>query len=422
MAERLHRVAQMTRTHPDLPPALRQIVDEMQTGMNSQLAWYRDLSAPDKEQLDIVAETAIANFVVWLDRTRTDPTNGTGHAARNAREHPPTDQIFFVAPLEFTKSITLNQTVELIRFIVDAMERNVSRFAEPGHEHETADAILYYSREVAFSAASVYALSAQARSDWDARLEALTIADLCDGVTSHQVASRLNLLGWSTDFRCFAISGHMKRHTGDIGLSIARRRIRDIIRSWDGDCLIGEHDTLLTILVSPRRTDGPEPISTPEDYCRAILQFFDERPVCLGPVRSGVEGASYSLRAVLSSQRAATCMSNVPRPLRSDDLLPERVLLGDDDARNELYDTVYRALRGDDARSPLLPTLSAFLRSGSSLDATARELNVHPNTVRYRLKKSVEVTGWDPMNPREAYVLLTAIKVGMMMDSAADGQ
>ena len=33
---------------------------------------------------------------------------------------------------------------------------------------------------------------------------------------------------------------------------------------------------------------------------------------------------------------------------------------------------------------------------------------MHPNTVRYRLRRVSEVTGWDPLDPREAYVLQTA--------------
>ncbi|WP_164520716.1 PucR family transcriptional regulator [Bifidobacterium callimiconis] len=325
--------------------------------------------------------------------------------------HPSTDHIFFVAPLEFTKSITLNQTVELTRFIVDVMERNVTSIAKPGREQDIRNAMLYYSREVAFSAATVYASSAQARGDWDARLEALTIADLLDGVTSHQVSSRMSLLGWSSEFRCFAMAGHMHDHTGEISLSMAHRQIREAVRSLGGECLIGEHETLMVALIDPR--DGGEP----EDYYQAVADYFtDDSPVSIGPVREGLDGAAYTLRAAVNSHRASRCLTDLPRPLRSDDVLPERALLGDADARRELYDNVYSVLRGDDTTNPLLLTLSTFLRSGNSLDATARELNVHPNTVRYRLKRSVEVTGWDPMNPREAYVLLTAIKIGLMLD------
>lgn len=463
----------------DLPPSLRELVREAELQLNTDLAWYRALNAADKNQLRMIIETAVTDFVDWLSQidasafadsldvdahdgdtngsgtndgnannsrhgtdsgnadsnnadsanpsTASDTNHSTGtdtdHASPTSRKplssadiadkflHPSTDHIFFVAPLEFTKSITLNQTVELTRFIVDVLERNVTRIAKPGREQDMRNAMLYYSREVAFSAATVYASSAQARGDWDARLEALTIADLLDGVTSHQVSSRMSLLGWSNEFHCFAMAGHMRIHAGDISLSMAHRQIREAVRSLGGECLIGEHETLMVALIDPRNSGEPE------DYFQAAAEYFaDDSPVSIGPVREGLDGAAYTLRAAVNSHRASRCLTDLPRPLRSDDVLPERALLGDADARRELYDNVYSVLRGDDTENPLLLTLSTFLRSGNSLDATARELNVHPNTVRYRLKRSVEVTGWDPMNPREAYVLLTAIKIGLMLD------
>ncbi len=61
---------------------------------------------------------------------------------------------------------------------------------------------------------------------------------------------------------------------------------------------------------------------------------------------------------------------------------------------------------------PLLETLARYLESGRSLEAAARTLFVHPNTVRYRLRRISEITGWDPLHPRESYVLQTALAVG----------
>ena len=53
-----------------------------------------------------------------------------------------------------------------------------------------------------------------------------------------------------------------------------------------------------------------------------------------------------------------------------------------------------------------------FGDQGGSVEATARALFVHPNTVRYRLKRIAEVTGYSPSAPREAYVLRLAITLG----------
>jgi len=41
-------------------------------------------------------------------------------------------------------------------------------------------------------------------------------------------------------------------------------------------------------------------------------------------------------------------------------------------------------------------------------------LFVHPNTVRYRLKRITDFTGRDPTEPRDAYVLRVAATVGQL--------
>jgi len=96
----------------------------------------------------------------------------------------------------------------------------------------------------------------------------------------------------------------------------------------------------------------------------------------------------------------------------ADDLLPERVLVGDAVARRTLVEQVYTPLAA--AGGSLLETLAAHAEHGRSLEAAARVLYVHPNTVRYRLRKIAEVTGWDPLDPREGYVLQTALALGRL--------
>ena len=67
-----------------------------------------------------------------------------------------------------------------------------------------------------------------------------------------------------------------------------------------------------------------------------------------------------------------------------------------------------------EATGSVLETLSAYLGNGRSLEAAARDLYVHPNTVRYRLRKVAEITGWDPLDARESFVLQVALAVGRL--------
>ena len=107
-----------------------------------------------------------------------------------------------------------------------------------------------------------------------------------------------------------------------------------------------------------------------------------------------------------------------PSILHAEDALPERAMLGEQEARRELVDDVYARLIGNSGNDdPAMLTVATFLESGGSLEVTARSLNVHPNTVRYRLKRMADTTGWDVTDPRDAFVLTCAINLGRIEHS-----
>jgi DNA-binding PucR family transcriptional regulator len=72
------------------------------------------------------------------------------------------------------------------------------------------------------------------------------------------------------------------------------------------------------------------------------------------------------------------------------------------------------------ARGTLIETLTAYFASGSSIEATARTLFVHPNTVRYRLKQAAELTGYTPSYARDAFTLEIALVLGRQSGRSAD--
>jgi DNA-binding PucR family transcriptional regulator len=108
--------------------------------------------------------------------------------------------------------------------------------------------------------------------------------------------------------------------------------------------------------------------------------------------------------------------SGAPRPVLARELLPERALLGDGSAMAVLDAEVMRPLA--DAGPALTETLDAYLDSGGAIESCARKLFVHPNTVRYRLKRITDFTGRDPTTPRDAYVLRVATTVGRLSHQA----
>uniref|UniRef100_UPI002457376A PucR family transcriptional regulator n=1 Tax=Nocardia farcinica TaxID=37329 RepID=UPI002457376A len=127
------------------------------------------------------------------------------------------------------------------------------------------------------------------------------------------------------------------------------------------------------------------------------------RPRAAAPARGG---------AGLAVWAAGVGGRGAPRPVHAAELLPERALLGDRGAIDALNEYVVLPLAA--AGSALADTLDAYLDCGGAVETCARQLYVHPNTVRYRLKRIAEITGRDPMNPRDAYVLRIAATVGRL--------
>ena len=126
--------------------------------------------------------------------------------------------------------------------------------------------------------------------------------------------------------------------------------------------------------------------------------------------------AAGSTREALSAYRAAAGWPEAPRPVSSADLLPERALSGDGHARRALALDLYDPLLA--AGGGLLETLVTFLDQGLSVEAAARALFVHANTVRYRLRRIHEVTGYSPTDPRDAYALRLALTLGRLLHRA----
>lgn len=162
-------------------------------------------------------------------------------------------------------------------------------------------------------------------------------------IDDERVVSLMHMLGWPAQFVCCSIAGAPPSR--DIAACAASIR-NHLPAHGDGtpqDCLIGEHDGHLVALI--RVDDG----TNPDEVARIAETCFDgHEPICLGPTRQNADGASRAIRAAINALFALkACTREVPQPMRCEDLLPERALMGDEDARDELITSIYQALKGD---------------------------------------------------------------------------
>src|SRR5438034_2604081 len=151
--------APAAKTEPPLAASIRRIeraAGSLATAsvarMDDVLPWFRELPADQRAWVMLVAQAGVRSLVEWL-RGRSD-ADGEG-------PQEVSDEIFDAAPRALARSINLQQTVQLIKVTIDVVEQQVPHLAAPGEQQAIREAVLQFSREVAFAAARVYARAAE---------------------------------------------------------------------------------------------------------------------------------------------------------------------------------------------------------------------------------------------------------------------
>jgi hypothetical protein len=376
---------------------LRTISGELSTAtlkrLEDTLPWYGEMPPGRRSAVGLVAQAGISSFISWFD----DPKSTPWIAA----------DVFGGAPRELLRSVSLQQTLQLIRITVEVVEARIG-----DGDGLLRESILLYSREIAFAAADVYARAAEARGLWDARLEALVVDSILSGEYDTELPSRIAALGWNGHGEVCVLVGTAPRVL-DVD------QLRRTARHLDADVLIGVQGSRLVLVIgrATPATDEPDAAAAPMPFLEIATQLepgFGPGYLVLGHEVPSLVDASKSAKAALAGFAVARAWRNAPRPTLADDLLPERAFAGDPLARSTLINRIYRPLQAHSTE--LLATLWCYLDNGRSLEATARELFVHPNTVRYRLKRISEVIGWDATGAREALILQAALIVGSIAE------
>lgn len=348
------------------------------------LGWFATLSASQRADVGLVVQLGLTSFTDWL----ADPVQSPA----------PTPAVFNAAPRELARTISLKQTVQLIRTVVSVLEEQVPSLAAPGHEQELREAVLRYSREVAFGAAEVYAATAEARGAWDARVEAGVVDSLVRGQTGDITVARATSLGWGRPAWVTALAARAPSEPLDLALAV----LHTLARHAGLSLLVGEAGGGLIVVVGGH--------GLAETAIIRLAACLPDGPVVVGPYVEDLPGATGSVQEALAGLASVAAWQGAPRPVDAAALLAERAVLGDETARRRLLSEVYEPLAA--AGIELVRTAGAYLDCGGSLEGTGRALFLHPNSVRYRLRKIIDATGYDLTVPREAQVVRLALVLG----------
>ena len=167
------------------------------------------------------------------------------------------------------------------------------------------------------------------------------------------------------------------------------------------------------IAAALREVAGPVDTRTDAESLRARLAEATGDDALSAGVGGPKRGATGAHLALLQAEQAVV----VGRALRGDgrvtlfdDLGPYCFVLGrpESDIR-EFADRILGPLADGERHSDLVRTLDAFLRLHGSLNAVARDLYLHRNTVRQRLRRIAKLTGADLRNADARLALQLAL-------------
>ena len=380
--------ARVAATAKRVERASGELATRAQQLMQQTLPWFAAMPAEPRAQVGLLLQAGIRGLGRWL----VAPDDGPQITA----------EVFATAPRDLARLVSLEHTVELVRLAVRVAEEAVGELAAPDQQAWLREATLRYSREIAFAAALVYARAAEQRGRWDARLESLVVDAVARGDVSDSLLSRASALGWSQPARVMVMAGAAPDGDSERVLTHARRLGQDA----GADVLAGISSGRLVVIVGFAGRLAR--------IARALLPAFAAGPVVTGPPITGLAEAATAVQDVFAGLRAATAWPGAPRPVASDALLPERALAGDARATRSLVAGVYDRLAEDPV---LLATADAYLDCSGGIEATAREMFVHPNTVRYRLKRISDICDIDLAVGRDRYAAQVAIALGRLESS-----
>lgn len=380
---------------PEAKAAVRAHLGELKTAvlhqLNTSLPWFRDLPANQRASLGAIAQQGLTTFADWFEHSEN-----TVKASASGILH----SVFGNAPSELSRTVSLQQAVQLLRTVLQVVETQVPAIVTEPDKGAARYAVVFYSREIAFALAEVYARAAETRGSWDARLEALLLDSILAGDRADEIRSRAAAAGWKSSQGITVMVGQPDQLEEPQLVA----KLREIATRANLEILIGVLSDRLVIVLGA--------VNDIDRDTKTIQRGFGEGPIVYGRIVDSLVEAPLSAQEALEGFSAAPAWPTAPRPVAAGDLLPERALNGDRIARAALTRHIYLPLQR--AGNSLLETVDVYTTTGGSLEATARQLFIHANTVRYRLKRVAELTGWEPTSPRDAYVLQVALMTGRL--------
>ena len=271
--------------------------------------------------------------------------------------------------------------------------------------------VLLYVQQVSAAVAAAYLEEQQTiyGEERDAR-RALASA-LLSGEVADSLAARL---GVRIAPSYLVVSLHLDKHPDEAergvgGAIAARRKVRRVqstLDEWAAEPVLSLLEPSGGSALIPTGADGmPDVADVLSDLVGRLTVAAGSEVLAGGAVATGVTDIYRAGRQASDIVRLARQLGRPPGGYLLQDVLLEYQLTRPSDAHEALS-----GLLDPLDRNPDLPhTLAVYLEHDLDRRRTAAALHVHPNTLDYRLRRIVELTGLDPATSRGLQLLGAAL-------------
>ncbi|GAA1463192.1 PucR family transcriptional regulator [Williamsia maris] len=386
----------VTRLHDELPAIVTRSVEAIRAAVPA----YRDLRGPQLDEVEHIAARSLRRLLdLWIDDSDIERDRLAFRAigtARAADGRPLTDilRAYRVASDVFVRHVVDHHLDDL----------------EPADVADLSLMVLRTLDAVSEAIIDAYTAYRDRLTSDRGQAQAAFLDDL--------VAGRQNS------------SGAIADRSRQLELALAGRPRLLIVDPTDPTRPVSEHDldTILRALGATPHTDRSD--RTPRTHLRTRrgTRGIVLLPTTVDRVALDTVCAALDLHGCLMSGRPIADVAAAYR-LACDGLdtapghaFADRTLLDDGDCQllvlltaratadtDAVVSSVLGPLR-DPSNTHLLDGLRAFISTGTAT-AAAAELHVHPQTLRYRLRRAQELTGRDPRHAWHRLALDTAIQL-----------
>jgi sugar diacid utilization regulator len=193
---------------------------------------------------------------------------------------------------------------------------------------------------------------------------------------------------------------------------------RSRVRPHAGSLLAGMRHGDLVVLYP---VTGPDELEAVRHDCAELAKALTvDVSIGMSVYHTGLPGLATAYAEARDAAATASRLAIRGRAVGLDDVLIDHMLQESTHAQRLLEATLQPLTDYDrDHGAQLLATLQAYVRTHFNLTRSAEILNVHANTVVYRLRRIRELSGRDPYDVEDLVVLSLALKARDLRASAS---